>query len=440
MPTTRSKTRKIPARDVERTVLGNGVRVISERVKGSPAVRLGLWVDAGARYEKLNESGATHLIQRMSLHGAGDRSSKQIAKEIDRLGGEFEIETERDSASYEIRTAASDFKAAAELIADLALRPTLSQQALSAESDKVLEELRALEKDAELVLERMFLRSLWKGHGLCRSPRGRLLTVKGKAKLEPIKAKKLQTFHTQSHHPKALTFIAVGNVRHAEVETLAESLFGSLEPPKKTVSTITPTAYKFLALRNRPQFPKARFEIGFPACAAAEPERYAAGLLNAVLGRGPSSRLALLATEGEMAALSVSSHLRMFEDVGCLSIRAWATRKEVEDVIRQVVDELYRVAETPIEEDELERARATRKAALLDEVDSLRSRAAGLARTERYHKRIIPFEEEFAALEKVSAANIQQLASVWINPYLLSIAVMGNLTGVDIGRRALKRR
>ena len=407
---------KVPARDIERTVLDNGVRVISERVKGSPAAVVSLWVDTGARYENLNESGATHLIQRLALHGAGGRSADRIRKEIDRLGGEYEAQAERDAAVYQMRVSPEDIQGGAKLLADLALRPTLTQAALSAESEKLLEELRGLEKDADLVLERMFLRSLWKGHGLCREPRGRLLTVRGQTKLEAFKPNKLKSFHTHSHHPNALTFVVAGNVRHDAIEKLAEKLFGSLEHPKSTASTVTPKTYKFLALRNRPQFSKVRVEIGFPACAAPDKERHAAALLNAVIGAGSGSRLALLASEGDMPALAVSSQLRMFEDVGCLSIRARSDRQNAEKVIEQIVNELWRIADSRIDEDELERARAIRKATLLNEVDSLQNRVAGLARAERYHQRIVPLEDEFAALETVTPKAVQQLASLWINP------------------------
>jgi predicted Zn-dependent peptidase len=319
------------------------------------------------------------------------------------------------------------------------LRPGLTQDALAAESDILLEELRALEKDADFVLERMFLRSLWKGHGLCRAPRGRLLTIKGTTKLESFKHTKLQSFHKQSHHPEALTVVAAGDVRHDAIEKLADGLFGTLEPPKKTVPTISPNAHRFLALRSRAQFSKVRFEIGFPACAASDNQRHEAALLNAAIAGSPGARLPLLASESDLPALSISSRLQMFEDVGCLSIRGRAGRKEAEQVIQRVVAELWRIADTELDEDELERACATRKAALLDEVASLPKRVAGLARAERYFKRLAPLEDEFTALENVTPKELQRLASLWITPYLLSMAVLGSVTGLDIGGHLLKR-
>ena len=125
-------------------------------------------------------------------------------------------------------------------------------------------------------MEGIFLRSLWKGHGLCRPPRGRLLTVRGHTRLEDFKPKRLQSYHTRSHRPAGMTIVASGALQHAEITALAEKHFGELETPKKSVSTTSPPAHKFLALRNRPQFSKVRFQLGFPTCPAADDLRHAA--------------------------------------------------------------------------------------------------------------------------------------------------------------------
>lgn len=440
MAKTARKSLKIPARDIERTVLENGVRVISECVKGSAAAVISVGVDSGSRFEPLNESGSTHLIQRMALHGAGGRGANEIAKEIQRLGGDYETSSGRDAACYLMRVEPELVNAAAELLADISLRPELPASALKAESDKLLEELRAQEKDAEYALELMFLRSLWKGHGLCRAPRGRLLTIKGHTKLEQFKPQKLARFHEQSHHPEALTVIATGAIEHSQIESLATRLFGGLDTPKKTVSTVEPTAFKFFAMRNRPQFSKVRFELGFPVSSAVEKERHVAGLLHAVVAGGAGSRLPLQAREGTLPVLSVSSHLRQFADVGCMSIRARAEKKHARAAVEGVVDELWRVAAGEIDDDELAAARAIRKTALLDEFDSLRSRAAGLARRERYHQELITLEHEFSALERVTAKQLHQMASIWIGQHQLALAVLGNTSGVDISPSLLNRR
>ena len=156
---------------------------------------VGVWIDAGSRYEELKESGATYLLQRLAMRGTKNRTGDQIADTIDALGGKVDYETERDYACWRALVDGSDAASALELLADLALNPLIVSASKSAEQASLLEELRAADKEADLNLDRMFLRSLWKGHGLCRPPRGRLLIVKGKARLEDFKPKALSRFH-----------------------------------------------------------------------------------------------------------------------------------------------------------------------------------------------------------------------------------------------------
>lgn len=425
-------------RDVERAVLDNGVRVISERVKGAPAVVFSAWVDAGARYEELNESGATHLIQQLAFAGTENRNEAAIAKAIDKLGGQVEVESARDYGLYQATVEAGQLGKAAELIADLALHPVLGKSDAADEKAKLLEQLRAEEKDADLVLSQMFLRSLWKGHGLCRNPRGRLLTVKGHTRLEDIKSKRLQRFHVMSHYPRAITVVVAGDVTHAKALDLAETHFGALEEPKKTVSTTTPPTHKFLALRNRPQFTKVRFRIGFPTCSASDKLRHSAAILRAVIADGPGSRLARMLKAKELPALGIDSASEMHGDVGCLSIGMRTTRKDAVEVLEKTVEQLRGLAADPLEAEELDRAKARCRAELRSQLDSLSTRAASLARDERYFGRYVPYQEEVAELEAVSADKLQILASNWITPYSLSLAVLGDLKGVQIQPKTLR--
>ena len=157
-----------PERDVERSVLDNGVRVVTEQAPGAAKAVIGLWVDAGSRFEEPNESGSTNLIQRLALQ------SKDV-ESVNGWASDVRLETGRDYASYSAEVESGAAEAALELLTNLALRPSLETADMAPECEKVLGELRAAEHDPDFVLERMFLRSLWKGHGLCRPPRGRLL-------------------------------------------------------------------------------------------------------------------------------------------------------------------------------------------------------------------------------------------------------------------------
>jgi len=433
-----TRVRKDISRDVARTVLENGVRVWSERLPQASSAAVGVWVDAGSRYEELKENGATHLLQRIALNGTENRSADDIAKAIDLLGGDVQFTTSRDAAAWTARTANAGLADALTLLADLALRPKITQAALSAEQKVLLEQLRADERDADFNLDHMFLRSFWKGHGLCRPPHGRLLTVNGKVRLEDFKLKSLIRFHRETHHPRAITVAAAGDVTHARVANLAAELFGGLGEPKRTASSPSPKAYRFLALRNRPQFPGVRMEVGVPACGANDERRHAAMLLDAVVGRGAGSRLARMVRGKTLPAVEVTSSLLLFADTGVLSVRLRAVPKHAAEALEGVVAVLRELALVPVDEEELNRAKATCKTAIVARLDSPKTRIEDLARQERYFGGPVDMQDDLAELDRVTPSGLRLLAAEWIAPHYLSLAALGNLNGVTIRPKTLR--
>ena len=426
------KRSPIPTRDVFSVHLENGVRVITERVPNAKNVALGIYVKAGSRFEELNESGVTYLLQKIAFHGTKHRNASAIAKAIEALGGGIHTLTERDYCSYTAEVAAADLEKGLDLLTDLALHPQITKAGFAAETKQALEELREDEDAPDFMLDRMFFRSFWKGHGLCRPPKGRLLHSKGQTKLENFKPKTIERYHTRSHHPKGLTVIGAGALDHEKLVKMIDKRFGVLEEPKKKVSSPSPTAFRFLALRNRPQFEDIRFRMGVPACNAAEPERHAARLLNAILGGSPGSRLARKMADGELHTLEAFSELDMFADAGCLSVRVRCVGEHAVDALETVVAEVRKMAIGEISEEELDWAKAHCRAQMLEAVSSLQGRIEDLARQERYFHHQVPLEEEINALEAVKAERVRMLGAAWIAPHHLSLAVLGNLKGVNI--------
>lgn len=433
----KSASRKAPNRDVERTVLDNGVRVITEKVRNAASVGVGVWVDAGSRYEELKESGATHLLQRIALHGTANRSEAKIAKALDAVGGDVEYQTGRDFACWLARVEPKNLPSTLDLLGDLTLNPKVSKTAIAAEQKILLEELKADEKDPDFDLERMFLRSLWKTNGLCRPPRGRVLVVKDKARLDDFKPKSIERFHRETHHPKALTIVLAGDLEHAKAQAAATKVFGDLEMPKKTVGTITPTPFRFMAMRSKPKMDDVRMQLGVPACGASDERRHEARLLNSLIGRGADSRLARLIREGGLEVEEAYSTLDMFGDVGLLSVRLHVGRKHAAESVETVVAELRKLTGLPVEEDELDRAKAQVRAAMLGAVDSVKTRVEDLAAKERYFGRVVPTKDEIEEIESVTPEQVRMLATEWIAPHYLSLAVLGNLKGVNIKPKAL---
>jgi predicted Zn-dependent peptidase len=351
---------------------------------------------------------------------------------VEALGGNVQTLAERDYCCYAARCPGADVEKALDLLTELSLYPQITKTGFAAETKKALEDLREDEDAPDFMLDRMFFRSFWKGHGLCRPPKGRLLHSKGQTKLENFKPKTIERYHTRSHHPKGLTVIAAGAIDHEKLVKMIDKRFGGLEEPKKKVSSPSPTAFRFLALRNRPQFEDIRFRLGVPACNASEPDRHPARLLNAILGGGPGSRLARKVAEGVLPAIEAFSELDMFADAGCLSVRARTERESAVQSLEIIVAEMRKLAFGEIGEAELDWAKAYCRTQLLEGVGSLETRVDDLARQERYFHHPGSLEEEIGLLENVKAERVRMLSAAWIAPHHLSLAVLGNLKGVNV--------
>lgn len=432
----KKSTGKPADRKIDRSVLLNGVTVWTERVPRSQGAAVGLWIRGGSRYEDLKEAGATHMLQRIALWGTEKRSAVQVGNAIEKLGGDVEYHTARDHAGWLSRS--KDWKGALDLIADLTLHPAITKEAIDAESAALLEELSADEKNPDFDLDRMYLRSLWKGHGLCRAPRGRLLEIKGNLRLEDFKPKSLVRFQRESVHPTGLTVIAAGDVDHDEVVAEAEKLFGEMEEPKKTVSTTTPTPFKVFAMRRRAGLEGVRMQVGVPAFGADDERRYVASIFNALVGAGPESRLMRMLASGELPATEVRSSLDLYEDVGSFSVRLYMEREHAAAVLTEVVGMLRKSAQVPVDDDELAAAKAYVHGEFAARLENVKTRVADLLRQELYFGRVLDPVAEAELVDRTTAEQVRMLASEWVAPHTLSVAMLGDLKGVVVSPSILR--
>lgn len=423
-------------RKIDRSVLLNGVTVWTERVPRAKNAAVSVWVRAGSRYEDLKEAGISHMLQRIALWGTEKRSAEDVGAAIEGVGGDVEYHTARDHAGWV--AGSDDWKSALELISDLTLRPAITKEAIDAEREALLKELSADEENPDFNLDRMYLRSLWKGHGLCRAPRGRLLEIKGSLRLEDFKPKSLIRFQRESVHPRGLTVIAAGAVDHDEVVAEAEALFGEMEEPKKTVSTTTPTPFKVFAMRSRAGLEGVRMQVGVPTFGANDDRRYVAHLLNALVGAGEDSQLARLLASGELQANDVRSSLDLYEDVGSFSVRLFMDREHASSVLETVVGILRGLAREAVDDGELDKAKAYIHGEIDARLETHKTRVNDLLRQELYFGRPLDPAAEADRLDRTTAEQVRMLASEWVAPHTLSVAMLGDLKGVNVSPSILR--
>lgn len=434
----RASQRLSAPRDMERIVLGNGVRVWTEHIPGSSSAAIGVWFDWASPYEQTSHSGGIHLIQRLALHGAGSQNGEDITRTVEPGGGKASIITGRDHFGYVAEASPKRFLAALGLVADLALCPIPTRSSIAVEQKEVMDQVLSEDADPNAAVEALFLRSAWIGLGHCREPKGRLLRIRDSMRLQSFTPSALRRLHRESHRPSAITVTISGSVEHGKVQRSAERIFGALKEPPTAAAKVSAASRRFWATCNRPEFGDVRIMIGAPVCGAADEDRHVAALLAAVLGGGAESRLARLLGVDKRSAEGGVSKVILFAHDGVLATRLTTEPASAQTTLTSVVEAMRRLATDSVSTRELKNAREICSSALHPAFLSIVERIEDMARQERYFSAVVDPHQEEVRMRAVTPSNIREFASSRIAPHTLSVAAVGNLDGVGMDPAALR--
>src|ERR1700746_1435667 len=210
-------------REIERTKLPNGVRVVTEQMPHVRSVSIGVWIGTGSREEELHETGLSHFIEHMVFKGTKNRSAEQIAKSVDSIGGGLDAFTSKELVSYNVKVLDEHLPEAFDVVADLVRNPLFENSDIEKEKGVILEELKMEVDNPEYLIHEIFSSNFWKGHALGRPILGTRQTIRG------FDQDKVERYYRQFYTPKNILVTAAGNLKHKRLVDLAEKHFGDLK-------------------------------------------------------------------------------------------------------------------------------------------------------------------------------------------------------------------
>src|SRR5579863_4234323 len=213
-------------RDIERTVLPNGVRVITEVMPHVRSVSVGVWIGTGSREEALHETGLSHFIEHMVFKGTKNRSAEQIARSVDSIGGGLDAFTSKELVSYNVKVLDEHLPEAFDVVADLVRNPLFEKTDIEKEKGVILEELKMEVDNPEYLIHEIFSSNFWKGHALGRSILGTKQTIRS------FDRDMIDGYYSQYYSPKNILVTAAGNLTHKKLLNLAEDRFADLKRRK----------------------------------------------------------------------------------------------------------------------------------------------------------------------------------------------------------------
>jgi predicted Zn-dependent peptidase len=413
---------------VRETTLENGIRLATEHVPHVYSVSIGLRVDAGARDEPEEQVGISHILEHMLFKGTERRSAREIAEELDAVGGHMDAFTTKEYTGYGTRVLPEHVPLALDVLADMLRHSLLDEDELELEKSVVLEEYKSLEDTPEEYVHEVFSRTIWPTHPLGRSVIGRRESIA--AVTRPDLARYLAAHYV----PSRLICVAAGNIDHDALAAELERQFGDLGGDAAERRLEPPVARMEKCLMHRP-LEQAHFCMGTDGVSETDPDRWAVRVLNLLLGGSMSSRLFQEIREKRGLCYSIGSEAVSYREGGVFAVYADTSPEHLDEVRDLTCRELLNVAEHGLTEEELQRAKDQVRAATLLSLDDVGSRMNRLARSLLYHGRVIPLSELVACVERVTLDDCRRAAQRLFGRGEFAFAAIGPFESGGNGRK-----
>ncbi|HUN86467.1 MAG TPA: pitrilysin family protein [Terracidiphilus sp.] len=418
-------------RNLRRTVLPNGLIVLTERMEHLRSVAMGVWIKSGSRCEPAETNGISHFVEHMLFKGTRSRSAQHIAREMDSIGGNLDAFTGKETICFNVKSLAEHVPVALDVLADLVLNPIFASPEIERERGVILEEIKIDEDNPDVLVHELFTQNFWKDHPLGKPILGTSATV-GKLDQE-----KLFAYHNDRFHGSNMVFSAAGNLEHDQFVESIQQKFSSLKLGESTRDELAPEASARILLRNKKALEQVQICLGVPAPPITDDNRYTTLILNTVLGGGMSSRLFQTIREERGMAYSIYSDLNPYRDTGTLCVYAGTSAGKALEVISLILAEFRNLKDSPLSDEELTRAKDQLKGNILMGLESSNSRMANLARQEMYFQQFFTVEEIISRIDSVEGSQIQAMAQRLFDPNRIAVTLLGRLDGIKLNRARL---
>ncbi len=406
---------------VRLTVLDNGLRIVTDHMDTVQSVSVGAWVNAGARHEHPSINGISHMLEHMAFKGTRRRSARDIATEIEAVGGHVNAYTSREHTAYYAKMLKQDMPLALDIIADILQHSVMDTDELDRERAVILQEIHQSHDTPDDIVFDLFQETAYPDQAVGRPVLGTLDLVRS------FSRDTLIDYMTAHYGAPSIIVAAAGNIDHEDFVDRVKAAFGDLPAPKDTITE--PALYKGGDMRENRDLEQIHYLMGFNGISYEDPDYHAASVYTTILGGGMSSRLFQEIRESQGLVYSIYSFMSSFNDGGLFGIYAGTGESEIAQVVPLVYHELMR-STRDISEEETRRACTQIKASILMSLESTASRCEQVARQLLVYNRIVPIEETMAKIEAVNADSVMRVAQKIIESPL-TITALGPLKSLE---------
>nr|WP_229783309.1 pitrilysin family protein [Pilimelia anulata] len=418
---------------VRRTVLPQGLRIVTEAIPAMRSACFGVWVAVGSRDEAPADSGVSHFLEHLLFKGTRRRTALEISSRIEAVGGETNAFTAKEYTCYYARVLDADLPMAIDVMCDLVADSLLTAEDVETERGVILEEIAMHDDEPGDEVHDLLVGTLYDGHAL-----GRLISGT-EASITAIERPQIVDFYRTRYTAPRIVIAAAGSLDHDEVvERVVAALAGTplaadagpAEPAGHRPSTPAVVPAPAGVRVQKKDTEQAHLVLGTPAIGRLDDRRFSLGVLNNVLGGGMSSRLFQEIRERRGLAYSVYSYASQFADTGYFAVYAGCAPARAAEVLDLIRADLDRAAAAGVTDDELVRGKGMLKGALVLGLEDTGSRMTRLAKGELLYDEQLSVDDLLARVDAVTAAGVAEVAGSLLRQPM-SLAVVGPFTEKD---------
>jgi predicted Zn-dependent peptidase len=401
-----------------KSLLPNGIRVVSEAIPYMKSVTLGIWLGTGSRFEENYNHGISHFIEHMVFKGTENRSAKDIAEAVDAVGGQINAFTTKEQTCYYIKVLDTHVELALDILSDMLLFSKFDESDINRERDVVLEEIHMYEDTPEELVDDLHHNNIWAGHVLGRNILGTISSI------ESFNKKLLTEYYQNFYTPDNLVIAAVGNLTHEKLEELTGYYFGKMHGTKKRITSTAPILIPSHTIQTKP-IEQVHLCIGTNSVSQSSPDIYSFHILNNILGGGISSHLFQSIREEKGLAYSIYSYQTNYSDAGLFTIYAGTRPSNTAQVIDLILENISLLKEQGISISELAKTKEQLKGSLLLGLESSSSRMSRMGNMEITLDKYVTLDEAVAKIDMVSLEDLQRILKNMFNSDSLCFTALG---------------
>jgi predicted Zn-dependent peptidase len=411
----------------KKMILDNGIRVVTERIPSVKSVSIGIWVNVGSRDEEGTEHGLSHFLEHMFFKGTRRKSAKELAQEMDCLGGEMNAFTSRETTTFYTKVLDDHLPKAIDILSDVFHHSVFDPAEIKKEKKVILEEIKMVEDDPEELLNDFYLEQVWKKNPLGRSILGTLDTVSS------LKRDDILYFLQKYYHPSQIVISVAGNFNSSRLFKSLNRSFGKYKNSQHFIPERTPPQMETGVFSKKKNLEQLHLCLGISGVSQTDKSRHALYVLNTVLGGSVSSRLFQEVREKRGLVYSIYSYPSFYQDTGLFTVYAGTSVKTARQVIQIILKELKKLKNEGLTTQDLRKAKDHLKGSMMLGMESTSSRMGQLAKDELNFGRHISMEEVLSDIDAVTKGSVSQIANQLFDPSHYSLTTLGPLSKKELG-------